>query len=392
MKNITLVVLKKELLDLFRDKKTIILSILIPIILLPAMSFFIGKMGNSDEKNVQDNLKIAIEDKGNSSFFKFIKSHKNVNIVKSKNIDEGIKEGDIFLKLTIPKGFDEAISKDKNEKIELKYDNSSSDAMVAVSIVKEYITEYSKQIVSKRLEKKNIDQSILNPVNVVDNIVGDKNDGMGKMIGSMMIPLLLMIYSATSTIGAAVDLGAGEKERDTLEPLLTTKAGRASLLVGKFLAITVMGILMSFAYLLGIILTMKQPNGMFGEAGLNLGPATLVLIMILPILYTMVFGAIQLAISIYARSFKEAQTYLSPMTVIAMVLIYMVMMKDPKNIPMIYFNIPLTNGVCLMKEFLGGIYNYTHIAITFGWIAVYILGAILFARYMFSKEEVIFRT
>lgn len=73
--------------------------------------------------------------------------------------------------------------------------------------------------------------------------------------------------------------------------------------------------------------------------------------MILPILYTMVFGALQLAISIYAKSFKEAQTYLSPITIIAMVLIYMVMMKDPKNIGMLYFNIPLTNGVCLMKEF-----------------------------------------
>ncbi|GAA0736741.1 ABC transporter permease [Clostridium oceanicum] len=392
MKNIVSVVLKKELIDLFRDKKTIILSILIPIILLPTMSFFIGKMTNSDKKSVQDNLKIAIEDKGNSSFSKFITSHKNVKVIDSKNPDKDIKEGDIYLKLTIPEGFDKNIAKESNEKIELKYDNSSSDAMTAVSVVKNYITEYSKQIVSKRLQKRNISQDILTPVNVTDNIIGDKEDGFGKMMGSMMIPLLLMIYSATSTIGAAVDLGAGEKERGTLEPLLTTKAGRSSLLIGKFLAITVMGMLMSLAYLIGIILTMKQPNGMFGEAGLNFGPATFVLIMILPVLYTMVFGAIQLAISIYARSFKEAQTYLSPISFIAIILIYMVMVKDAKNIPIVYFNIPLTNGVCLMKEFLAGIYNYTHIAITFGWIAFYIVLAIMFARYMFSKEEVIFRT
>lgn len=392
MKNVIGVVLKKELLDLFRDKKTLILSILIPIILLPIMSFAIGKMAKSDSDKVQNNLKIAIEDQGNSSFSKFIKSHKNVKVIDSKNIDKDIKDGDVYVQIKIPKGFDNSISKDSNEKIELKYDNSSNDAMIAVSMIKNYIAEYSKQIVSKRLEKKNIDQSILTPINIVDNVVGDKNDGFGKIMASMMIPLLLMLYSATSTIGAAVDLGAGEKERGTLEPLLTTKAGRASLLIGKFLAITVMGILMSFAYLIGILITMNQPNGMFGHAGLNLGSATLALIMILPILYTMVFGALQLAISIYAKSFKEAQTYLSPITIIAMILIYMVMMKDPKNIGMLYFNIPLTNGVCLMKEFLAGIYNYTHIAITFGWIIVYIVASISFARYMFSKEEVIFRT
>lgn len=392
MKNVVGVVLKKELLDLFRDKKTIILSILIPILLLPVMSLVIGKMAKSDSNKVENNLNIAIEDVGNSSFSEFLKSHKNVKIVNSKNIDEDIKEGDVYLQIKIPEGFDENISKNSNEKIELKYDNSSNDAITAVSMIKNYIDEYSKQIVSKRLEKKNIDKSILTPINVVDNVVGGEDDGFGKLMASMMIPLLLMLYSATSTIGAAVDLGAGEKERGTLEPLLTTKASRISLLVGKFLAITVMGILMSCAYLTGIIITMKQPNGMFGDAGLNLGPATLALIMILPILYTMVFGALQLAISIYAKSFKEAQTYLSPMSIIAMVLIYMVMMKDPKNIATIYFNIPLTNGVCLMKEFLAGIYNYTHISITFGWIAFYIVASILFARHMFSKEEVIFRT
>ncbi|PRR77920.1 ABC-2 family transporter protein [Clostridium liquoris] len=392
MKNVIGVVLKKELLDLFRDKKTLILSILIPIILLPIMSFAIGKMAKSDSDKIQNNLKIAIEDQGNISFSKFIKSHKNVKVIDSKNIDKDIKDGDVYVQIKIPKGFDDNISKDSNEKIELKYDNSSNDAMIAVSMIKNYIDEYSKQIVSKRLEKENIDQSILTPINIVDNVVGDKDDGFGKIMASMMIPLLLMLYSATSTIGAAVDLGAGEKERGTLEPLLTTKAGRTSLLIGKFLAITVMGILMSFAYLIGILITMNQPNGMFGDAGLNLGSATLVLIMILPILYTMVFGALQLAISIYAKSFKEAQTYLSPITIIAMVLIYMVMMKDPKNIGILYFNIPLTNGVCLMKEFLAGIYNYTHIAITFGWIIVYIVASISFARYMFSKEEVIFRT
>lgn len=96
--------------------------------------------------------------------------------------------------------------------------------MTAVSMIKNYIDEYSKQIVAERLEKKDIDQSILTPINIVDNVVGDKDDGFGKIMASMMIPLLLMLYSATSTIGAAVDLGAGEKERGTLEPLLYNKS------------------------------------------------------------------------------------------------------------------------------------------------------------------------
>lgn len=390
--NVVKTVLKKELMDMFRDKKTLITSILIPILLLPIMSFFIGKVSNDSRTKVENNTTVCIVDQGSSKLKDYIQSQKNIKIIDSKNIDKDIKNGDLFVAIYIPEKFDENIDKENAEKLTIKYDNTSNDAMMAVSIVKSYIDEYSKTIVSKRLVAKNINPSILNPITIIESTTENKDDGFGKVMASMMLPLLLMLYSVTSTVGAAVDLGAGEKERGTLEPLLTTKANRVSLLVGKFLAISIMGITMSLASLIGVIITMKQANGMFGNMGeFNLGAGTLVLIMILPLLYTMVFGALQLAISIYARSFKEAQTYLSPLTIVGMVLLYAVMMKDPKNIETFYFHIPLTNGACLMKEFLVGIHNYTHIAITFGWIAFYIVASILFARHMFSKEEVIFR-
>ena len=78
-----------------------------------------------------------------------------------------------------------------------------------------------------------------------------------------MLPLLLIIYSIAGPMGAAVDLGAGEKERGTLEPLLTTQAGRLSLLWGKFFAITVMGHISTISSLIGLYIAMKQDNGLF---------------------------------------------------------------------------------------------------------------------------------
>jgi len=92
------------------------------------------------------------------------------------------------------------------------------------------------------------------------------------------------------------------------------------------------------------------------------------------------------------RSFKEAQTYLTPLTVIAFIPVYATYMLDGKNIDSYYFNIPLANVVCLMKEFLSGIFNIQHMMITFGWIFVYIIASVLLARYMFSREQVVFRT
>ena len=127
--------------------------------------------------------------------------------------------------------------------------------------------------------------------------------------------MMLVIFAASGPIASAVDLGAGEKERGTLEPLLTTQASRMSLLWGKFLAITTMGVMTSIAFIGGLAVSMQMSPEAFGyevnEATLALEPAAFVIIALITILLTMVFGALALAISIYARSFKEAR-HISP--------------------------------------------------------------------------------
>lgn len=146
----------------------------------------------------------------------------------------------------------------------------------------------------------------------------------------------------------------------------------------------------------GILIAIKQNGQAFGSSGamsgIGISSLSLVIIGILIVFLTMAFGALELAISIYARSFKEASTYTSPLMIIAMIPTYATSMLDAKNIPTAYFSIPLANVVCVLKELIAGIYNYSHIGITAGWILVYVVACILFARFMFSKEEVIFRT
>lgn len=391
---VVLIVLKKELLDMFRDRKTLILSILIPLIVLPLISFFIGRASNNSMEKIQNSISISIQDQSNSNLTKFIKSQKNIKIIDSKDVKKDISNGKILMSINIPKDLDKSIDEELSSKISIIYDNSSTNASMAVSIVRSYIDEYSKVIVSKRLTDKNINPEVLTPMNIVEDTVNKKENGVGKIMIVMLVPLLLIIYAITGTMAAATDLGAGEKERGTLEPLLTTKASRMSLLWGKLFAIAIMGIIIAIASLSSLFIAMNQKNGIFSSAGevdLNLSLGTIILIMLIPMLLTMVFGAIQLSLSIYAKSFKEAQTYLSPVMIIGMILAYLTMMKDAKDIEGYYFNIPIANASCLIKELLVGIHNYNHIIITFGWMIAYVVMSLLFARYMFSRENVIFR-
>ncbi|MBM7871041.1 sodium transport system permease protein [Clostridium pascui] len=396
MSSIAFTVFKKELRDIFRDKKTLLVSVLIPLILFPIMFYAMGKTGADNVKKVENNFKVAINGGERTQFRRIIENYPKLKITPSSNIEEDVKNGNILIGIEIPDNVDALLEEEKGTSVKIIFDNTSQQSSMAQGMIEKTIEDYNKQVVSHRLQKRNIDISILNPVNVEYQTSTTDKDSMGKIMLSMLLPLFLVIYSITGPMGAAVDLGAGEKERGTLEPLLTTQAGRMSLLWGKFFAIAVVGLMTTGASMLGLLISLTKFGETLGTEGgaisLNLGASTFALIFLMIILLNMTFGALELSISIYARSFKEAQTYLAPLNIIALVPVYTTYMLDARNIDTFYFHIPVANTVCLLKEFLAGVFNTSHILMTFGWILVYIMAAIFFARYMFSKEEVIFRT
>lgn len=366
------------------------MATLIPMLLFPLLFFIIGMSLDKTVEKAEENMTVAIIDGGDSSLARFLKEQEILKPVESTAIEDDLKNGDILLAVEIPAGHDESIAAERPVTLVLTYDNASQASQLAMNTVRNLIDSYSAAIVRQRLETRNIGEELLTPV-LIETRVTDKEAGMGKFMLSLLLPLMLVTFCVSGPMGAAADLGAGEKERGTLEPLLTTQAGRLSLLWGKFFAVTIMGLLGTAASLVGLYITTRLDIGLFQGASVSLEVKNILLVGIVTMLMTMVFSALELAISIFARSFKEAQTYLSPLMMISFVPTYATYMLDAKNIDLFYFHIPLANITCIIKEFLAGIYNYTHMGITFAWIIVYIVGAILFARYMFGKEEVVFR-
>lgn len=394
MNSLIFVILKKELKDMFRDRKTLVVGLLIPLLIMPIISFFLGNIMKDSSKAVEENCRIAIVDNNNSSFSKFIESDKTIIIEKPNDPDVAVKEGSIYLVVKVPDDFDSSISKDGTVNLKISYDNTSQKSGQAFSKINLMVEAFSKEIVAQRLKAKNIDVSILTPINVVKESFEKEDKAAGIALLNILLPMFVLLYSAQGVLAAATDLGAGEKERGTLEPLLTTKAGREQILAGKLMAITCMGFAVCACSIIGMVAAMKVPNGIFGQGSstVSLSYGSIIIIGIINLLTTMFFGALELAISIYARSFKEAQTYLIPFTIIPMFAAYGTMMMDAKNIPLLYFNIPMLNVASVVKELIAGTYNYAHIGITICWSVVYVILALLLARLMFSKEQVIFRS
>lgn len=395
MSSMTWLVFKKEITDLFRDRKAFLGAVILPIFLLPIMMFILGTSASSTANTVKDGIRIAIVGNQNSSLEQALEAQPNVQIVNVANPEAALQSEEIYLYLDIPNNFDSTIAnKDGSADVKIYYDNTSQKSQIALSTIDGMINSYSDGKVSDRLSNLGVDNNLLTPVKVTPVGIGIQNqqEAHALQLIAMLLPMFVLIYAAQGGAAAATDLAAGEKERGSLEPLLSTRASRSSILMGKLLAITAMGILSTISGFIGVIVSMIIPNSLLMTGGVTLAPQAIAIIAILAILITLSFSALQLAISVYAKSFKEAQTYLGFLTFAPMIISYGTMYLDSKGTSLLLYNIPILNDVLVMKEAIFGIYDPVHLAITFIWSVVYIILAILLARYMFNREEALFRS
>lgn len=384
-----MIVLKKELKDTFRDKKTILSSIIIPILIFPIMAFALGFSTSEMINDEQKPIDIALISNDETKLETYFKETGQINIINTDDPNKALDDLTIKAIVKVQKGFDDKIESGTMGKVEVIYDQSSSKSDMATSRLNRIIESYSQAIANERLKAIGVDPEALRAVSIKSTSVS-KDGGMGLMIFSMIFPMLITIYSAISGLATATDLGAGEKERQTLEPLLTTKASRLSILGGKFFAVFISGVIGTAASLIGFFIASKM-NPDFLGTGVALPLIPILVIGLFCAGLNLIFSGLELTISFYARNFKEAQTYLTPLSVILLIPAYMTMYLDGKAVPEVYFHIPIINTIAIIKEALVQIIDPVHILIVLGWTLVYIFASLFLTVNMFKKESVIFR-
>lgn len=387
--NYAWIVFKKEIIDIIRDKKTMFTSILIPLLVFPIIALALGS-GMSDLIEEQSQpVPVAITGNTDNEFYKYLSENKNLEVLKLEDNMEALNKLDIYAIIEIPNEFTANVDSSQLANLKVSYDQTSQKSMGGLSRIESIVNEYSDEIVNTRLKELGVEKEILEVVDIETVEVGKEKGGFGLMMLGMMIPMLLVIWSATSCIAPATDLGAGEKERQTLEPLLTTNATRSSIVLGKYFAVVVAGMMATVASIIGFLIATLMNPTLFGS--LSVSGLSFIVMAVAAIGLTMTFAAIELAVSFYARNFKEAQTYLAPITMIVLVPAYLTMYVDAKLVPSWHFHVPIMNTIAIIKEAVVSNFNPMHLLIVFAWTGVYILLSVLFVLNLFRSEKVIFR-
>jgi len=386
------IVLKKELKDIFRDKKTWIVTILLPALFIPIMMYIvIGGAESISEQKISDTKIVVLDEGNNVKFINYLKSTGISIVTGLQNPKESLEKGDIRAIVVIPSDFDKNIEEGRNTDLTIQVDMSNMKSSNAENMIRGLIKEYANNIVKERLIAKGIDPKILDPIAIKTENIASQSKMAGSFL-AFIVPMLLTLWTATGGMGAAVDLAAGEKERATLEPLLTTSASRLSIMAGKYLAVTTMALISAIASLLGLFASFALNKDMaFLNADFRLSVAAIIVMFVAAFFTASIFAALELALSAYAKSFKEGQTYISPLMFIAIIPAYLVMYKMPNEIPISYFAIPVFGTISVFKELLYGIVNMTHIGIFVFSSIVYVAISIYIAALMFKQEWALFR-
>lgn len=383
-----MIVFFKEIKCIIRDKKTFIFGLLLPLILVPSMLFII----NFSMKNVQNqsstNVDVAMNNYENS-FYDFLKAQDGVTIIDVKDPQKALDSGMICAYINVDKDMDDKIIKKEDFDLDIKYGDSSINSMVSTSTVIQYKNAY-KYLLSN-YEFKTVEElrNFMDlKIELNQNDEDAPNLDMSSLYFSMLVPTMLILYCCMGSSGTAADMSAGEKERGTLEPLLSTCADRSGIVIGKLLATTAMGVASGVFTVLGLWGYLLISSGASSHKISVLG---MILLLIITLFISMTFSAINLMIGVYAKSYKEAQTYLMPVSLLCSIPSFFTYALDINSIGTPEMCIPIFNMVCIIKEVLAGVFNIAHLLVVLFWLLLYISVSVWLTLRMFKKESVVFR-
>ncbi|WP_115718785.1 ABC transporter permease [Gallaecimonas mangrovi] len=389
---------QKELLELLRDKKTLFFAIAMPILIFPLLFGGMGYLTAHQFAKAQTaELKVALtrplpmvaDAIRNGSHLEWVQG------VDLSNINAAIKSGKVDVVVAIPANFNGQSLAQSQWQV---YFNDASAIKSVMTRINKALAPVQQRLKDQYAGQLGISepqrQALAEPIALTKVSVADKRESMGERIGGF-IPYLLFLTCLMGAMMPAIDLGAGEKERGTLETLLLSPVSRTQLVLGKFLVVFTTSVLAALLSVLSFSVWAVVVGQHFAVSAMVKAFATvgimdmaLVLLMLVPV--AAIFASVMLSVSVYARSYKEAQNYMGMLNLVFIMPLVVAML------PGVTLNghwalVPITNVALAIKDLLKGTLDTGLLGLVLLSTLVIAGLFISFCIYCFRQEKVLFR-
>jgi len=395
------IVYRKELREALRDRRTLISTLIVPLVLFPILTAGLGAAIASLVGKAQEEVPSVMLRGGDDSpaIVEGLKKLDKIKIVPAaSNWKDQIINKEVRAAIEIPPGFQAHVAEGKADTVTIQKYQGEMKSEIATGKVEKYLKDYRDSVVKDRLAAKNLPDTVLKPFEVEQKNVAPPEKVGGAAFGGV-IGYMVILLCLTGGMYPAMDLTAGEKERGTMETILSSPISRMHLVLGKFflvlttslvtaaLSVTSMGV--SFA-VLGHLHAFDKAGEGAGELQLHIGFATVISVFVMVLPLAVLFSAALMTISLFAKSYKEAQSYVTPL--MFLVIIPAVAAMLPIDLTSKLALVPILNASLLCKELVTGTYHWNYIAIIFSSTCVYASAALFIAIKMFQRESVLFRS
>ena len=380
MKNNLWNILKKELRELFRDKKSLAMMLIIPIF-IPLLVIGMSALFESQvSKDVSEYNKIGFAYEM-SETEKSIAEEMNIEIVtgNEEELKQKYNNGEINLYVT-----------KQDDKYIINTDGSDNSTF-ASNLIENYFNTYKQYLQQSYLQENNINpDEVLNIITVEENVL-EQDNYFANYIKNYAFLFIMMAITVSATY-PATDTTAGERERGTLETLLTFPIKSKDIIVGKFLGVTVSSIITGIISLILAILSLMVTKNMFSiYDGMDVmySPITILFAVIVIIAYSFFISGLCIAIASTSKTFKEAQSALTPLTFISFFPGMIAFMMGITTTPVLSI-IPFLNFTLLFTDINNGTINLLNIGLMAISTIVYI--SLVFAHIIkqYKSEKVLF--
>lgn len=388
-------IFKKEMLDTVRDKRTLIMMIGVPVVLYPAL-VIIGMQGALVQISHLDESvsRVALQTEEPALVRGWLEDIEQIEVVETDSPLEDLHAGKLEALLQIDGPVAAPLAAGKSVSVEILYDSTEFESAGAATRLRDGLETDMEAILKARLADQNIDLAYIKPLKLARKDMATPSKTTGNALG-IVLPVLMVVMLALGAFYPAVDVTAGEKERGTFETLLSTPTTKLEIVTGKFGTVFLLAMatgllnLGSMAATFAFVASQLKP--VLGEAfqfELQFPPSALLVFLIIMIPLAFFISAIMMAVAVFARSFKEAQNYVTPFFLVLMVPVFYSSMPGVKLNAATQF-LPVTNVILLFRDMMTGKAEFEMMFAVFLSTAAFAAMALLFAAWLFQREEVI---
>ena len=397
------IVYRKELTEALRDRRTLITTFLVPLLMIPVLGAgFTGVMSAVIGSAKREKAKVAIVGAEDSpAVVEALKQNAKLNVVPaSGDWKEQVVDKKIRAAIEIPPHFQEDLVKGQADTVKVNVYGGEIKSEMAAANVESTLKEYRDFIATERLVANKLSADLLKPFTVKRQNIAPPEKMAGAILGGI-IAYMLILMCLQGAMHPAIDLTAGEKERGTMETILSSPVSRTHLVLGKFLLVVTASLITAILLLFSVSVSTNvlQKSGALNQLAeegesvpqLALKPAAIASVVIMTVPLSVLFSAGLITIALFAKSHKEAQSYIAPLMFLVIIPAISAMLPGVELTPKLAI-VPLLNVSLLCKELVTGEYHWNYIAIIFASTCVYAAGALYLAVKMFQRESVLFRS